>query len=118
MKFAAQVGAVYALTLGNNIQYVGQSVQLPSRIASHIREGRIPFDDVYFFFVEEEYLSIVERYAIADLQPPFNRAGVTDKDPPLVSITDIGDGKPSPQITAMVEQIRKIAIAQLESNEE
>jgi hypothetical protein len=69
---------VYFLCLGDEVVYVGQSVNVPDRVMSHIRESRRPtgkmFDRLRIFYlpVPESELDRVESEFIGRLQPKYN----------------------------------------------
>ena len=69
---------VYFLCQGDEVVYVGQSVSVPDRVMSHIRESRRPagkmFDPLRIFYlpVPESELLRVESEFIARLRPRYN----------------------------------------------
>jgi hypothetical protein len=63
---------VYFLIKGGCVVYVGQTVNLPSRIARH-RETNKVFDRTLFLPVPQSNLDEVERALIATLDPMLNR---------------------------------------------
>jgi hypothetical protein len=69
---------VYFLCLGDEVVYVGQSVNVNDRVMSHIRESRRPagktFDPLRIFYlpVPEGELLRVESEFIGRLQPKYN----------------------------------------------
>jgi hypothetical protein len=69
---------VYFLCQGDEVVYVGQSVSVPDRVMSHIRESRWPagktFDPLRIFYlpVPESELLRVESEFIGRLQPRYN----------------------------------------------
>lgn len=62
---------VYFLCLGRNVQYVGQSVNLLSRVGQHAADAK-EFDRVFFIPVSRPSLSRVEAAFIRLLHPPLN----------------------------------------------
>ena len=70
-----KIPGVYFLFKNNNLVYVGQSTHVPTRIASHVREGRLEFDKVSFIRVPPERLLEVEAYYIDLLWPEENQTG-------------------------------------------
>jgi len=69
------VAAVYALTRGDRIMYVGQTTHLISRIGRHLTD-KPQFDGVRFFIVKRHptntHLLQLESAVIASLNPPWN----------------------------------------------
>jgi hypothetical protein len=69
---------VYFLCLGDEVVYVGQSVNVPARIMTHINESRRPagkrFDPLRIFYlpVPGSELSRIESEFIGKLQPEYN----------------------------------------------
>ncbi len=63
---------VYFLCDGDNVVYVGQSVEPLQRIGTHRRDRGKQFDRVYFIAVPEFMLDTVERQFIALLKPRHN----------------------------------------------
>ena len=70
-----KIPGVYFLFKNNDLVYVGQSTHVPTRIASHVREGRLEFDKVSFIRVPPERLLEVEAYYIDLLWPEENQTG-------------------------------------------
>ena len=67
---------IYFLMDGNTIVYVGQSIEVASRILSHIKDPGKRFDRACWFPVPKEKLNDVEEALIALLKPEQNRRGV------------------------------------------
>lgn len=65
---------VYFLMQGVEIVYVGQSRNLPARLAQHREDGKL-WDRVLYLPVPAECLYAVEAEWIRTLRPPLNRAG-------------------------------------------
>ncbi len=61
---------VYFLVLAGRVVYVGQSVNIPGRIANHRRDKQ--FDRIFVLHVPEEALDEVEGAFIRLLDPPLN----------------------------------------------
>ena len=70
-----KIPGVYFLFKDNDLVYVGQSTHVPTRIASHVREGRLEFDKVSFIRVPPERLLEIEAYYIDLLWPEENQTG-------------------------------------------
>jgi len=66
-----RVVGIYFLVKDNDIVYVGQSIEVPSRVRGHKSTGK-KFDSAYFIPVPEAALNEVERAFIAVLKPPLN----------------------------------------------
>jgi|GEM_PF-1168707 hypothetical protein len=64
------LSCVYFLCLKGTVVYIGQSVELPQRIATH-KKQKI-FDSVYFVAVPKAMLDKVERHYIQTLKPRLN----------------------------------------------
>ena len=69
-----RICGVYVLFYGKRVIYVGQSVDVRSRIANHQREK--PYTRCLVKELPQEVLTKVENALITVLQPPLNRAGV------------------------------------------
>lgn len=78
---------VYFLSLNGKVVYVGQSVNLGSRLSEHVR-GKT-FDSVFYLPVPRNALNDVEGHFIRALRPPLNgKSGVPlPKWPELVITT-------------------------------
>jgi len=70
-----KIPGVYFLFKDDTLVYVGQSTHVPTRIAAHVREGRLEFDKVSFIRVPPERLLEVEAYYIDLLWPEENQTG-------------------------------------------
>lgn len=64
---------IYFLILGDEIVYVGQSVDVLGRINTHYREGQKQFDSYSFVKVPAEDLCNQEAKYIAEINPEYNR---------------------------------------------
>ena len=64
------ITCVYMLILGNEVVYVGQTIDLAAKITSHVNERTKAFDRISY--VECEDLDIVEAALIDALQPRYN----------------------------------------------
>lgn len=62
---------IYLLIKNNGIVYVGKTMEVFARIASHPHRGR--FDHVRFFFVRADEMDLIEAELICQLRPPLNR---------------------------------------------
>ena len=69
---------IYFLMDGNTIVYVGQSIDVASRVLSHIRDPQKRFDRACWFPVAKEELNDVEEALIALLKPEQNRRGINN----------------------------------------
>jgi hypothetical protein len=65
---------VYLLIHGDNIVYIGSSLNTARRIADHRRNGR-PFDRAYVIGTAEDEREALEAILIRSIQPAQNRAG-------------------------------------------
>lgn len=64
---------VYFLTENQNIVYVGQSKNIPLRIASHIADKQKKFDSVFYLKLPKNDLLDVESEWISSLRPKYNK---------------------------------------------
>lgn len=71
-KFPYSGPAVYFLWQGDDLVYVGQTVNLLYRIATHFGEKLITFDHFSYIECAEEDLLNLERRAIFKFDPPMN----------------------------------------------
>ena len=69
---------VYFLIKDNNIQYVGKSVRLQSRIDNHYASGKIDFDRCVAIICDAADIGVLEAAYIRAFQPPANKAGIVD----------------------------------------
>jgi hypothetical protein len=76
-KASNRICGVYVLFYGNRVIYVGQSVDVQTRITNHKIEK--PYTRCLVKELPEEQLDEVERALITVLQPPLNRAGVLEQ---------------------------------------
>jgi hypothetical protein len=53
--------------------YIGQSVDIPSRVRTHALEGKKIFDSVFYIECEESKLTDMESYYIVKYSPIHNR---------------------------------------------
>ena len=72
-----RICGVYVLFYGNRVIYVGQSVHVQQRIVTHKLEK--PYTRCLVKEMPEEMLEETERALIAVLQPPLNKAGVSEE---------------------------------------
>jgi len=73
-KKDGRISGVYVLLYKNRVIYVGQSVDVRTRIATHRIEK--PYTRCLVKELPEAMLAEVEKALITVLQPPLNRAGV------------------------------------------
>lgn len=64
---------IYFLCKNDKIQYIGQSVNVASRVMQHIREGMKDFDNVFFITCNVSRLTELESSLIKYLTPPLNK---------------------------------------------
>ena len=62
---------VYALFFKGELQYIGQTVNLPGRLASH-GKGGIEYDLVWYEDVKQKDLNRVETWLLLQMRPPHN----------------------------------------------
>jgi hypothetical protein len=74
-KLNPQLCGIYFLVQGDEVVYVGQSVNLHSRISSHIADGHKQFDRVFFRRAAPAELNPLEARFIRVLRPKLNKAG-------------------------------------------
>jgi len=71
---------VYFLRLKDKIQYIGKAEQnkggINARVGAHMREGKIPFDNVKYFELPANEVDKTERRFIQTHNPPYNKKGV------------------------------------------
>lgn len=67
-----EVSGIYFLCRDGSVVYVGQSVNVPSRIATHINEGAKDFDSCFFLPIPRSQLDYVEAIFIEALAAPYN----------------------------------------------
>lgn len=74
---------IYFLYNGDDIVYVGQSVNVDSRIGTHLTEGVKTFDSYAVHLAPKEItatqLTRTEYYYISTLKPKYNKAGIYSK---------------------------------------
>lgn len=66
------VCGVYFLIGSQKILYIGQSANIPSRIAQHRANRRIPFDAYSQILCAPDMLDVLERALIYRFKPQFN----------------------------------------------
>ncbi len=64
---------VYFLISGNEIVYVGQSVNIPSRIEQHKKDQQKTFDRYYYIECKVTELDVVEGRYIRKFMPKYNK---------------------------------------------
>lgn len=67
---------IYFLHLKDEVVYVGQAVNMRSRLAQHIAEGAKYFDAVAFKPCPTKKLNQWERYYIEQFCPKYNKCGI------------------------------------------
>lgn len=70
----APLVGVYLLFRAGRLVYIGSSLDMPKRVASHDANGR-PFDEVHYIETSPSKREDVERELIRAFQPPQNRLG-------------------------------------------
>jgi hypothetical protein len=63
---------VYFLCKGIQIVYVGQAINIATRINTHRRNRIIPFDRIFYFRVPKEEMINIEKEMIKKFSPSFN----------------------------------------------
>ena len=66
---------VYFLMEGNNCVYVGQTINLPCRLQTHLTDTEKKFDGIYYLEVSGDQLNVKEREIIRSLKPKLNKQG-------------------------------------------
>src|SRR6516165_2882816 len=74
---------VYLLMLKGKIVYVGESLNMPKRVAEHRSNGR-PFDQAYYIAPVANQRANLERILIRAINPPGNRAHRANGEHPSV----------------------------------
>jgi len=74
---------VYLLMLKDKIVYVGESLNMPKRVAEHRSNGR-PFDQAYYIAPVANQRANLERILIRAINPPGNRAHRANGEHPSV----------------------------------
>lgn len=64
---------VYLLILGDDVVYVGQSIDVVARVNNHVNERKKQFDRAVYFECHEGHLKEVEWAFILKLKPRYNR---------------------------------------------
>jgi len=72
---STRVSGVYFLCDAQKVLYVGQSVDVQSRIFQHRGEGKVPFESAYFLPLVKSSLNAIESAFIKTLIPPYNENG-------------------------------------------
>ena len=65
---------VYLLLLRGRVVYIGSSLNMPTRVATHRTNGR-PFDQVFYIATKANERDALERVLIRAINPPQNRHG-------------------------------------------
>jgi hypothetical protein len=84
--------AIYFLIRGEQVVYVGQSVNVHARLGSHFRDDRMMFDRFVIMPCPENLLTPVENYYIGFLNPELNRYGLTEMDVPGIGRIKMSKG--------------------------
>jgi len=63
---------IYFLCRNNEIQYIGQSIDVVNRTSNHRRNKIIPFNRIMFLACEENQLDNIEASLIRAAKPPYN----------------------------------------------
>lgn len=87
---------VYLLKTGEEIVYIGQSINVPSRVQQHIRDGKI-FDSVAIIPCDKEYLDTKEMFLIKLIKPPLNGPYKNGKHPDIIERALPQNSQPSDQ---------------------
>ena len=85
---------IYFLCIGNRLAYIGRSVSVITRIATHIGEHRIEFDCMYVVPHPTQGLKEIEEAMIKYYHPPQNNCSNSKKGVPtledfLISFTPV-----------------------------
>jgi hypothetical protein len=72
---------VYLLLLRYSVVYIGESLNMPERVAAHRSNGR-PFDQVYYIATTANQRAGLERILIRAINPPGNRRHRTNGSDP------------------------------------
>lgn len=73
VRYKAKRG-IYFLIRNLEIVYVGQSINIPSRIQTHLNEGSKKFDRVSYVYLEHEDLDYFETAYILKFRPYYNKS--------------------------------------------
>ena len=68
---------VYFLCLDGAIQYIGQSVNVSSRISQHISEKKKKFNQIFFTPCPENQLNDLEGFLVRKFNPPLTKSSPT-----------------------------------------
>jgi hypothetical protein len=71
-KFNAFKPSIYFLLNKGEVVYVGKTINVGNRIASHLSEGSKLFEDIYFIDVLEKQLDELEQQFIGFYKPKYN----------------------------------------------
>jgi predicted GIY-YIG superfamily endonuclease len=67
-----KIACVYFLLQGDEIVYIGQTVDIHNRISVHTRKKNKKFNKVLYHEVKKKNLLIVENYLIKKYKPKYN----------------------------------------------
>jgi hypothetical protein len=73
LPIAVPLIGVYLLLLRGEVVYIGESMNMPERVAAHRNHGR-PFDQVFYIATAANQRVALERILIKAIDPPQNRA--------------------------------------------
>lgn len=121
------MSGIYFLCQGDAVVYVGQSVSVGGRIATHIHEGKKSFDRAFFFSWPTYDLNRMEGALIRALRPPLNGGVLTQKskkkgtNPPRsvvapkvddiqAALSEIGFDPASIHLSAIEDESRRLEI--------
>ena len=96
----SRICGVYVLSYKNRVIYVGQSVDVESRIASHKFEK--PYTRCLVKKLPEERLTEVENALITVLQPPLNRMGVLEEN---------YESEFAHRLVALADSVKRVAVS-------
>lgn len=96
-----RVPGIYFLIDGQEIVYVGQSMNLPLRIDQHRRESRKTFDRFTVYPCPEKLLDKLERHYIHVFRPKYNATPV--------DANDFLSGKDARDAARIIKQFRDAA---------
>lgn len=72
MEIEPPIRAIYFLLHRNRVVYIGQTLNLVSRISQHIAAERKVFDEVRYMAMPSGNMNLVERELITRLKPKYN----------------------------------------------
>lgn len=78
IEYISTPPGIYFLCKGKKIQYIGQAVNVSSRIINHISEGVKDFDSVFYVICPIKQLNELESALIKFYQPELNKTFKTE----------------------------------------